>query len=155
MQAGHEFQIVLHVVQCRQHSPRAPLRRAPPPPASDCGDKIPDTNWSVRSAAPFLLAPSSFCCATQRPDREQHPGSNSGLCCTSTKAFALLLKTQLLKRKRSSFPCAAGAWLERCPGAGRGMRVGAAVHGCSLPVSCPSLPADDAKARLFSAILRK
>lgn len=155
VQAGHEFQIVLHVVQCRQHSPRAPLRRAPPPPTSDCGDKIRSTNWSVRSAAPFLLPSYSFCCLTQRPDRKQHPGSNSGLCCTSTKTFALFLKMQLLKRKTPSFPWDAGVWPEQCLGAGRGMRVGASVRCWSLPVSCQSLPVDDAKARLFSAILRK
>lgn len=105
MQAGHEFQIVLHVVQCRQHSPRAPLCRAPPQSASDCRDKIRSANWSVRSAAPFLLAAYSFCCVTQRPDRKQHPGTTySGLCCTNTRTFALFLEVQLLKRKIASFP---------------------------------------------------
>lgn len=121
MQAGHEFQIVLHVVECRQHSPRAPLCRALPQPTSDCGDKILSANWSVRSAAPFLLASYSFCCVTQRPDRKQHPGSiYSGLCYTSAKTFALFLKMQLLKRRIASFPCVAGIWLEHGTGAGGG-----------------------------------
>lgn len=73
VQAGHEFQIVLHVEQSRQHSPRAPLRRASPPPTSDCGDKIRSTNWSVRSAAPFLRASYSSCCVTQKAWQEAAP----------------------------------------------------------------------------------
>lgn len=87
--------------------------------------------------------------------QEAVPCSNSAPCCTSTKTFALFLKMQILKRKVVSFPCVAGVWLEHCTGAGRGMRVGVSVRCWSLPVSCPSLPVDDAKARLFSAILRK
>lgn len=58
VQTCHEFQIVLHIAYCRQHSPRAPQRWAPPQPASDFCDRIRSTNWSVRSAAPFLLASS-------------------------------------------------------------------------------------------------
>lgn len=46
------------------------------------------------------------------------------------------------------------AWARHRSRQGR-MRVGASVRCWSLPVSCPSLPVDDAKARLFSAILRK
>lgn len=138
--------------RCAEHRHRQPQTAA----TKSQHQLVCEISCSLPPASLPLLLPNSKAWQQTAP-------SNSGLCCTSTKTFALFIKTQLLKRsrkersrkersrKRSSFARAAGAW----PQEQAGDASASSVRCWSLPVSCPSLPVDDAKARLFSAILRK
>lgn len=85
----------------------------------------PSTNWSVRSAAPFLLPPYPFCCATQRPGSQQHPVILGSVVPAPKCLFCSLKLEEIQKReiqKKIQFcPC---CW-SVASGAGRGC-------GCQL-----------------------
>lgn len=89
---------------------------------------------------PSLLASYSFCCMSQRPDRKQNQGSNSGHCCTSTKIFALFFKMQFLKEKNTQFSlsCWSVAWA--VPGSRKGDAGGSVCARLEPPSQLPVSP---------------
>lgn len=115
---------------------------------TDLWDQLLPSSW---------LLPDFWCCDAEALTRKQHQGRENlfGVFCTSTEVFGVFLKMQLLKRKLSCFPRVLESGWEHCNRSRLADVSGSVTRCSSLPVSCLSLPVDDAKVRLFWAILRK